>query len=148
MIIACRQSAFGSDAKAEGRCIETKGMIQTDNVYPIRPIFSTRRYTCFEFSMSRYNEAFAAETIALCNSRLSLIHTAVPPTGQDESSDHAATSFAGQIELSLQFNKELGTRNVARIPGFDGFGEFGLDGRFPQRTGFCYTGKGFDLLSV
>jgi myo-inositol 2-dehydrogenase/D-chiro-inositol 1-dehydrogenase len=84
MVDVCRQSSFGYDQRAE--VLGTKGMIQTDNVYPntakiYKSDFTGNADMPFDFFLSRYNEAYAAETIAFCNSLIQ--DTPVPCTGQD-----------------------------------------------------------------
>jgi myo-inositol 2-dehydrogenase/D-chiro-inositol 1-dehydrogenase len=84
MIDVCRQSSFGYDQRAE--VLGTKGMIQTDNVYPntakiYRPDFTGNADMPFDFFLSRYNEAYVTETIAFCDSLVN--DTPVPCTGED-----------------------------------------------------------------
>mmetsp|Transcript_17099 Transcript_17099/g.41595 ORF Transcript_17099/g.41595 Transcript_17099/m.41595 type:complete len:438 (+) Transcript_17099:116-1429(+) len=84
MIDVCRQSSFGYDQRAE--VLGTKGMIQTDNVYPntakiFRGDFTGNADMPYDFFLSRYNEAYVTETIAFCDSLVN--DTPVPCTGQD-----------------------------------------------------------------
>lgn len=84
MIDVCRQSSFGYDQRAE--VLGTKGMIQTDNVYPntakiYRGDFTGNADMPYDFFLSRYNEAYVTETIAFCESLVN--DTPVPCTGQD-----------------------------------------------------------------
>lgn len=84
MIDVCRQSSFGYDQRAE--VLGTKGMIQTDNVYPntakiFKPDFTGNADMPFDFFLSRYNEAYVSETIAFCESLVN--DTPVPCTGED-----------------------------------------------------------------
>ncbi|KAL3904108.1 MAG: hypothetical protein SGILL_010194 [Bacillariaceae sp.] len=84
MIDVCRQSSFGYDQRAE--VLGTKGMIQTDNVYPNTAKIFREDYTGnadmpFDFFLSRYNEAYVTETIAFCESLVN--DTPVPCTGTD-----------------------------------------------------------------
>jgi predicted dehydrogenase len=84
MIDVCRQSSFGYDQRAE--VLGTKGMIQTDNVYPNTAKIYKQDYTGnadmpFDFFLSRYNEAYVTETIAFCESLVN--DTPVPCTGTD-----------------------------------------------------------------
>merc|ERR1711865_28144 len=84
MIDVCRQSSFGYDQRAE--VLGTKGMIQTDNVYPNTAKIYKRDYTGnadmpYDFFLSRYNEAYVTETIAFCESLVR--DTPVPCTGED-----------------------------------------------------------------
>ncbi|OEU17705.1 myo-inositol 2-dehydrogenase putative [Fragilariopsis cylindrus CCMP1102] len=84
MIDVCRQSSFGYDQRAE--VLGTKGMIQTDNVYPNTAKIYKKDYTGnadmpFDFFLSRYNEAYVTETVAFCNSLVN--DTPVPCTGTD-----------------------------------------------------------------
>jgi myo-inositol 2-dehydrogenase / D-chiro-inositol 1-dehydrogenase len=84
MIDVCRQSSFGYDQRAE--VLGTKGMIQTDNVYPntakiFRPDFTGNADMPYDFFLSRYNEAYVSETIAFCDSLVN--DTPVPCTGED-----------------------------------------------------------------
>ncbi|KAL3911343.1 MAG: hypothetical protein SGILL_007317, partial [Bacillariaceae sp.] len=84
MIDVCRQSSFGYDQRAE--VLGTKGMIQTDNVYPNTAKIFKEDYTGnadmpFDFFLSRYNEAYVTETIAFCESLVN--DTPVPCTGTD-----------------------------------------------------------------
>ena len=83
-IDVCRQSSFGYDQRAE--VLGTKGMIQTDNVYPntakiYKPDFTGNADMPYDFFLSRYNEAYVAETIAFCESLVN--DTPVPCTGED-----------------------------------------------------------------
>jgi len=84
MIDVCRQSSFGYDQRAE--VLGTKGMIQTDNVYPntakiYRSDFTGNADMPYDFFLSRYNEAYVTETIAFCESLVN--DTPVPCSGQD-----------------------------------------------------------------
>jgi len=84
MIDVCRQSSFGYDQRAE--VLGTKGMIQTDNVYPntakiYRNDFTGNADMPYDFFLSRYNEAYVTETIAFCESLVN--DTPVPCTGSD-----------------------------------------------------------------
>lgn len=84
MIDVCRQSSFGYDQRAE--VLGTKGMIQTDNVYPNTAKIYKKDYTGnadmpFDFFLSRYNEAYVTETIAFCDSLVN--DKPVPCTGTD-----------------------------------------------------------------
>jgi len=84
MIDVCRQSSFGYDQRAE--VLGTKGMIQTDNVYPNTAKIYKQDYTGnadmpFDFFLSRYNEAYVTETIAFCDSLVN--DKPVPCTGTD-----------------------------------------------------------------
>jgi len=84
MIDVCRQSSFGYDQRAE--VLGTKGMIQTDNVYPntakvFRKDFTGNADMPYDFFLSRYNEAYVTETIAFCDSLVN--DKPVPCTGQD-----------------------------------------------------------------
>jgi predicted dehydrogenase len=84
MIDVCRQSSFGYDQRAE--VLGTKGMVQTDNVYPNTAKIYKKDYTGnadmpFDFFLSRYNEAYVTETIAFCESLVN--DTPVPCTGTD-----------------------------------------------------------------
>jgi len=84
MIDVCRQSSFGYDQRAE--VLGTQGMVQTDNVYPNTAKIYKKDYTGnadmpFDFFLSRYNEAYVAETIAFCEALVN--DTPVPCTGTD-----------------------------------------------------------------
>lgn len=84
MIDVCRQSSFGYDQRAE--VLGTKGMIQTDNVYPNTAKIFKNHFTGnadmpYDFFLSRYNEAYVTETIAFCESLVN--DTPVPCTGED-----------------------------------------------------------------
>jgi len=84
MVDVCRQSSFGYDQRAE--VLGTKGMIQTDNVYPntariFKTDFTGNADMPYDFFLSRYNEAYVTETIAFCKSLVN--DTPVPCTGQD-----------------------------------------------------------------
>lgn len=84
MIDVCRQSSFGYDQRAE--VLGTKGMIQTDNVYPntakiYKPDFTGNADMPYDFFLSRYNEAYVTETIAFCDSLVN--DKPVPCTGED-----------------------------------------------------------------
>lgn len=84
MVDVCRQSSYGYDQRAE--VLGTKGMIQTDNVYPntakiFKNDFTGNADMPYDFFLSRYNEAYVTETVAFCDS---LVHdTPVPCTGED-----------------------------------------------------------------
>jgi inositol 2-dehydrogenase len=84
LIDVCRQSSFGYDQRAE--VLGTQGMIQTDNVYPNTAKLYKSHYTGnadmpYDFFLSRYNEAYVAETIAFCDSLVN--DSPVPCTGED-----------------------------------------------------------------
>jgi myo-inositol 2-dehydrogenase/D-chiro-inositol 1-dehydrogenase len=84
MIDVCRQSSFGYDQRAE--VLGTKGMIQTDNVYPntakiFKSDFTGNADMPYDFFLSRYNEAYASETIAFCDSLVNDVPVAC--TGED-----------------------------------------------------------------
>merc|ERR1712194_377111 len=84
MVDVCRQSSYGYDQRAE--VLGTKGMIQTDNVYPNTAKIYRSDYTGnadmpFDFFLSRYNEAYVTETIAFCDSLVN--DKPVPCTGVD-----------------------------------------------------------------
>mmetsp|Transcript_10947 Transcript_10947/g.14350 ORF Transcript_10947/g.14350 Transcript_10947/m.14350 type:complete len:443 (-) Transcript_10947:243-1571(-) len=84
MVDVCRQSSYGYDQRAE--VLGTKGMIQTDNVYPntariYKNDFTGNADMPYDFFLSRYNEAYVTETIAFCESLVN--DTPVPCTGQD-----------------------------------------------------------------
>jgi len=84
MVDVCRQSSYGYDQRAE--VLGTKGMIQTDNVYPntariYKNDFTGNADMPYDFFLSRYNEAYVAETVAFCESLVN--DTPVPCTGED-----------------------------------------------------------------
>eukprot|EP00977_Amphora_coffeiformis_P018383 scaffold6438_cov181-Amphora_coffeaeformis.AAC.10 len=84
MIDVCRQSSYGYDQRAE--VLGTKGMIQTDNVYPNTARVFTSDFTGnadmpYDFFLSRYNQAYTSETIAFCESLVN--GTEVPVPGSD-----------------------------------------------------------------
>jgi predicted dehydrogenase len=84
MVDVCRQSSYGYDQRAE--VLGTKGMIQTDNVYPntariYKSHFTGNADMPYDFFLSRYNEAYVTETIAFCESLVN--DTPVPCTGED-----------------------------------------------------------------
>lgn len=84
MVDVCRQSSYGYDQRAE--VLGTKGMIQTDNVYPntakiYKNDFTGNADMPYDFFLSRYNEAYVTETIAFCKSLV--YDTPVPCTGED-----------------------------------------------------------------
>lgn len=84
MIDVCRQSSYGYDQRAE--VLGTKGMIQTDNVYPntakiYKNDFTGNADMPYDFFLSRYNEAYVEETIQFCESLVN--DSAVPCTGAD-----------------------------------------------------------------
>ena len=65
----CRQAPYGYDQRAE--VLGTKGMIQTDNMYPNTARVYTDSFTGnadmpYDFFMSRYKEAYLRETEAFC----------------------------------------------------------------------------------
>lgn len=68
-IDVCRQAPYGYDQRAE--MLGTKGMIQTDNMYPNTAKIFTGDFTGnadmpFDFFMSRYKDAYLRETQAFC----------------------------------------------------------------------------------
>ena len=84
MVDVCRQSSYGYDQRAE--VLGTKGMIQTDNVYPntakiYKNDFTGNADMPYDFFLSRYNEAYVTETVAFCESLVN--DTPVPCTGED-----------------------------------------------------------------
>jgi len=84
MIDVCRQSSYGYDQRAE--VLGTKGMIQTDNVYPntakiYKSDFTGNADMPYDFFLSRYNEAYVEETIQFCESLVN--DSPVPCTGSD-----------------------------------------------------------------
>mmetsp|Transcript_32605 Transcript_32605/g.71535 ORF Transcript_32605/g.71535 Transcript_32605/m.71535 type:complete len:441 (-) Transcript_32605:197-1519(-) len=84
MIDVCRQSSYGYDQRAE--VLGTKGMIQTDNVYPntakiFKNDFTGNADMPYDFFLSRYNEAYVEETIQFCESLVN--DSPVPCTGED-----------------------------------------------------------------
>jgi len=84
MVDVCRQSSFGYDQRAE--VLGTEGMIQTDNVYPntakiFKSHFTGNADMPYDFFLSRYNEAYVAETVAFCDSLVN--DKPVPCTGED-----------------------------------------------------------------
>lgn len=83
-IDVCRQSCYGYDQRAE--LLGTKGMIETDNVYPNTAKLSTSDRTGnadmpYDFFLQRYNQAYTDETLAFCKSLTE--KTAVPCSGND-----------------------------------------------------------------
>lgn len=69
IIDVCRQSSYGYDQRAE--VLGTKGMIETDNLYPNSAKISTSAFTGnadlpFDFFLTRYNQAYIDETVAFC----------------------------------------------------------------------------------
>lgn len=84
MVDVCRQSSYGYDQRAE--VLGTKGMIQTDNVYPntakiYKSDFTGNADMPYDFFLSRYNEAYVTETVAFCDSLVN--DSPVPCTGED-----------------------------------------------------------------
>jgi myo-inositol 2-dehydrogenase / D-chiro-inositol 1-dehydrogenase len=70
-IDVCRQAPYGYDQRAEA--LGTKGMIQTDNMYPNTARMYLKDFTGnadmpYDFFMSRYKEAYVQETVAFCMS--------------------------------------------------------------------------------
>mmetsp|Transcript_43148 Transcript_43148/g.116543 ORF Transcript_43148/g.116543 Transcript_43148/m.116543 type:complete len:362 (-) Transcript_43148:885-1970(-) len=68
-IDVCRQAPYGYDQRAE--VLGTKGMIQTDNMYPNTARVYTNSFTGnadmpYDFFMSRYKEAYIRESEAFC----------------------------------------------------------------------------------
>lgn len=84
IIDVCRQAPYGYDQRAE--VLGTKGMIQTDNMYPNAAKLFLKDFTGnadlpFDFFMTRYKEAYVEETLSFCNS---LVNDApVECTGED-----------------------------------------------------------------
>ncbi|CAM9161011.1 unnamed protein product [Chrysoparadoxa australica] len=69
VIDVCRQAPYGYDQRAEA--LGTKGMIQTDNMYPNTARLYLKDFTGnadmpYDFFMSRYKEAYINETVAFC----------------------------------------------------------------------------------
>jgi len=84
MIDVCRQAPYGYDQRAE--VLGQKGMISTDNNYPNTARIYTSSFTGnadmpFDFFMSRYKEAYVAETLAFVDA---LVHDRPSPcSGED-----------------------------------------------------------------
>lgn len=110
MIDVCRQSSFGYDQRAE--VLGTKGMIQTDNVYPntaklYRQDFTGNADMPYDFFLSRYNEAYVSETIAFCESLVK--DTPVPCTGED---GLVALIMAIAADKSAELNRWVSFREI------------------------------------
>jgi inositol 2-dehydrogenase len=110
MIDVCRQSSFGYDQRAE--VLGTKGMIQTDNVYPntakiFRNDFTGNADMPYDFFLSRYNEAYVSETVAFCNSLVN--DSPVPCTGED---GLVALIMAIAADKSAQENRWVEFREI------------------------------------
>jgi len=83
-IDVCRQAPYGYDQRAE--VLGTKAMIVTDNMYPNTARIMSSDFTGnadlpYDFFMSRYKEAYAAETVAFVDALVE--DTPVPCTGED-----------------------------------------------------------------
>lgn len=83
-IDVCRQSSYGYDQRAE--VLGTKGMIETDNVYPSTAKIYTSEHTGnadmpYDFFLKRYNQAYIDETLAFCKCLTE--KTPVPCSGSD-----------------------------------------------------------------
>lgn len=83
-IDVCRQSSYGYDQRAE--VLGTKGMIETDNVYPNSAKIYTSEHTGnadmpYDFFLKRYNQAYMDETLAFCKCLTE--KTPVPCSGSD-----------------------------------------------------------------
>ena len=110
MIDVCRQSSYGYDQRAE--VLGTKGMIQTDNVYPntakiYKSHFTGNADMPYDFFLSRYNEAYVTETIAFCESLVK--DTPVPCTGED---GLVALVMAQAADLSAAENRWVSFREI------------------------------------
>lgn len=84
VVDVCRQSSYGYDQRAE--VLGTSGMISTDNVYPntakiFKNDFTGNADMPYDFFLTRYTEAYVAETVAFCESLVN--DTPVPCTGED-----------------------------------------------------------------
>ncbi|KAJ8601884.1 hypothetical protein CTAYLR_002640 [Chrysophaeum taylorii] len=84
IIDVCRQAPYGYDQRAE--VLGSLGMLSTDNMFPTTANLYTAQHVGhadhpFDFFMSRYREAYAAETRAFVNSLV--LDTPVPVSGQD-----------------------------------------------------------------
>lgn len=85
MIDVCRQSSYGCyDQRAE--CLGTKGMIETDNVYPNTAKIYNEDFTGnadmpHDFFLARYKQAYIDETVAFCKCLTE--DTPVPCSGAD-----------------------------------------------------------------
>lgn len=84
IIDVCRQAPYGYDQRAE--VLGTKGMLSTDNVFPTPVSLYTRERVGhadhpYDFFMSRYREAYAAETRAFVQALVE--DRPVPCSGQD-----------------------------------------------------------------
>merc|ERR1712154_194623 len=92
----------------------TKGMIQTDNVYPntakiFRGDFTGNADMPYDFFLSRYTEAYVTETIAFCESLVK--DTPVPCTGQD---GLAALIMALAADKSAEENRWVSFKEVVQ----------------------------------
>lgn len=110
MIDVCRQSSYGYDQRAE--VLGNAGMIATDNVYPntakiFKNDFTGNADMPYDFFLSRYNEAYVAETTAFCESLVN--DTPVPCTGQD---GLVALIMALAADKSAEENRWVSFREV------------------------------------
>jgi len=83
-IDVCRQAPYGYDQRAE--VLGSTALIMTDNMYPNTARIMSSSFTGnadlpYDFFMSRYKEAYAAETIAFVDALVN--DTPVPCTGED-----------------------------------------------------------------
>eukprot|EP00640_Fibrocapsa_japonica_P003799 CAMPEP_0113937510 /NCGR_PEP_ID=MMETSP1339-20121228/4123_1 /TAXON_ID=94617 /ORGANISM="Fibrocapsa japonica" /LENGTH=368 /DNA_ID=CAMNT_0000940307 /DNA_START=244 /DNA_END=1347 /DNA_ORIENTATION=- /assembly_acc=CAM_ASM_000762 len=83
-IDVCRQAVYGYDQRAE--VLGTAGMCMTDNMYPNTARLYLKNFTGnadmpYDFFMSRYKEAYLAETKAFVDCLVK--DTPVPCTGED-----------------------------------------------------------------
>jgi myo-inositol 2-dehydrogenase / D-chiro-inositol 1-dehydrogenase len=84
VIDVCRQAPYGYDQRAE--VLGTKAMIQTDNSYPNTARIYSATFTGnadmpYDFFMSRYKEAYVAETLAFVDALIKDLPA--PCTGED-----------------------------------------------------------------
>ena len=84
VIDVCRQAPYGYDQRAE--VLGTEAMIQTDNMYPNTARIFSAGFTGnadmpYDFFMSRYKEAYVAETLAFVDSLVN--DKPVPCSGRD-----------------------------------------------------------------
>jgi len=84
LIDVCRQAPYGYDQRIE--VLGTRGMLSTDNMFPTTANLYTRERVGFadhpfDFFMTRYRDAYAAETRAFVEALVD--DRPVPVTGQD-----------------------------------------------------------------
>eukprot|EP00612_Vaucheria_litorea_P005146 CAMPEP_0171461340 /NCGR_PEP_ID=MMETSP0945-20130129/5828_1 /TAXON_ID=109269 /ORGANISM="Vaucheria litorea, Strain CCMP2940" /LENGTH=387 /DNA_ID=CAMNT_0011987669 /DNA_START=222 /DNA_END=1385 /DNA_ORIENTATION=+ len=112
-IDVCRQAPYGYDQRAEA--LGTKGMIQTDNMYPNTARMYLEHFTGnadmpFDFFMSRYKEAYIQETLAFCHALANDLPS--PCSGED---GLMALIMAIAAGISAEENRWVDFREIPEV---------------------------------